>query len=123
MKKVIEILKRIHDEADHIQNTDTRSAQVIQKDCQSIKRLAKKALKQLSQNHCCCTGCHTSLWEKESVTREYVSKNTDNPSSYGRGHYDKNGDYEPDTGPSYPLVSHDLVDGSDTCTHCGAIVG
>lgn len=68
--------------------------------------------------------CGNDLETKGSVCRTYVTKDKDKyPDSYCFGHYESNGDFEPDGSPSYPVVHHDLVDGSDKCEECGAIVG
>jgi hypothetical protein len=129
MKKVIEILKQIRDEADLLIGPDTRSFLLLQRRCElisaSTKRLVDEALKLIpTTNHCCCKKCGANLWQKEAVTRTYISKDTSNPDSHARGHYDRaSGDYSQDRSPDYPLVSHDLVDGSDTCSVCGAVVG
>jgi hypothetical protein len=66
--------------------------------------------------------CGASLNERFSVRREYTSKD-DAPSVYGEGHYENNGDYEPDTNTSLADGRFDLSDGSDTCTVCGEVVG
>ena len=68
--------------------------------------------------------CGADLGGFTAVTREYIAKNqVGNEDSYCLGHYDQSGNFEPDGKPSYPLVNHDLVDGSDTCTVCGTTVG
>ena len=122
-----QLLQQIHDEADHILGTDYKNragattAEIITKDCQAIKRLAKEAMKLIPKKHLC--KCGANLGNPEAVTRTYISKNTENPDAHSQGHFDESGDYIPDRSPSYPLVSHDLVDGSDTCSACNAVVG
>ena len=68
-----------------------------------------------------CPSCNRDLATKNSVTRTYTSKN-ENPDSYCLGHYE-NDQFEADGKPSYPVVSHDLLDGSDTCTYCERVCG
>lgn len=71
-----------------------------------------------------CSKCKKPLDTKGSVTREYIARNPkENEDSYLAGHYDQSGNFEPDGNSSYPVVNHDLVDGSDTCTACGEGVG
>jgi hypothetical protein len=71
-----------------------------------------------------CTGCGACLDLKGAVIRTYISKDTASPDATCRGHYDpKTRDFDADGNPSYPLVSHDLVDGSDTCSVCNKVVG
>ena len=70
-----------------------------------------------------CKKCKSDLGTPGAVTREYISHNTENPDSYCTGHYTQSGEFEPDSRPSYPLVSHNLVDGSDTCSTCKQVVG
>jgi len=71
-----------------------------------------------------CPKCKSDLGEVGAVTREYLARNQqENEDSYLVGHYDQSGNFEPDGKPSYPVVNHDLVDGSDSCTHCGTVVG
>lgn len=68
--------------------------------------------------------CGNDLTSVEAVCRTYISKDQDKyPDSHVLGHYEKNGDFEPDGSPDYPLEHHDLVDGSDTCVACGTCVG
>ena len=68
--------------------------------------------------------CGADLTVKSAVQRTYISKSPDKyPDSYAEGHYNALGDFEPDRSPSYPLEHHDLVDGSDTCVACDAVVG
>jgi hypothetical protein len=71
-----------------------------------------------------CTGCGASLGKRGAVTRLYNSKDTANPDSVILGHYDdKTREFEADGNPSYPLVTHDLVDGSDSCNSCNTVCG
>lgn len=86
------------------------------------KRTVKKSMcmKEVLMSNC---PCGNDLEAKGSVCRTYTPKDEKYPESHCFGHYDSNGDFEPDSSPSYPVVHHDLVDGSDTCDKCGAVVG
>jgi hypothetical protein len=129
MKKVIELLKQIQNEADLLIGPDTKSLMLLQRRCElisaSTKRMVDEALKLIpTTNHCCCKKCGANLWQKKAVLRTYSTKDTSNPDSFARGHYNReSGYFEPDTNPTFPLISHDLLDGGDTCTSCGAVVG
>lgn len=68
-----------------------------------------------------CPGCQFILSETDSITRKYFNKDGGNKIS--TGHYDNNGDFEPDTKPDLSDGRYDLVDGSDTCTNCGKVLG
>jgi hypothetical protein len=71
-----------------------------------------------------CHRCGADLALCSSVQRTYISKDPEEyEDSYCLGHYEENGDFEPDSKPSYPVVHHDLLDGSDDCNQCGATVG
>jgi hypothetical protein len=71
-----------------------------------------------------CPTCKRDLTVMHMVTREYIAKNPkENENSYCTGHYNKDGNFEPDGKPSYPVVNHDLLDGSDSCTNCTTVVG
>jgi len=71
-----------------------------------------------------CHRCGANLNLCQSVSRLYVSKDEEHEDSRCLGHYDhKTGDFEPDTKPSVPLEHHDLLDNSDECNQCGAVVG
>ncbi len=66
-----------------------------------------------------CSKCGADLTVMNSVRREYISKSEDGNSVFGQGHYDTNGDYDPDTSISFGNRSFDLCDDSDTCAACG----
>lgn len=72
-----------------------------------------------------CNRCGANLNLCQSVSRLYISKSPEKyDDSHCLGHYDRvTGDFEPDYKPSYPLVHHDLLDNSDECNQCGAVVG
>lgn len=63
-----------------------------------------------------CPECKTDLTTWKSVSRGYTNKDG-GPSAYALGHYDENGDFEPDNGP-LPEGRYDLGDNSDTCAEC-----
>ena len=73
-----------------------------------------------------CRPCGADLAERNAVTREYINKDG-GPSKYGKGHFvtDPHGswDYEPDENTILSDGRYDLVDGSDTCTNCSALIG
>ena len=69
-----------------------------------------------------CHKCGADLTLPKSVSRLYVSKDTENEDSHALGHYEED-QFEADTKPCYPLVHHDLLDNSDECQECGAVVG
>ena len=67
-----------------------------------------------------CKGCNADLTEKHSVTREYINKD-DAPSKFITGHYEKE-EFEPDGSVDLQDGRYDLVDGSDTCSNCNAVL-
>ena len=69
-----------------------------------------------------CKGCGADLSLSHSIIRKYINKD-DNPSKFGTGHYDENGDYEPDQSVNLTDGRYDTVDGCDTCSNCRGIVG
>lgn len=70
----------------------------------------------------CCSECGIDLSRPQSIKRTYTSKRDDSKVS-GYGHYDKNGDYDPDVKADLSNGSYDLVEGSDTCSNCENTVG
>jgi ribosomal protein S27AE len=71
-----------------------------------------------------CHKCGADLTLAFSVSRLYVSKEPEKyEDSYCLGHYDAEDHFKPDSKPSYPVVHHDLLDNSDECNKCGAVVG
>lgn len=69
-----------------------------------------------------CSDCGKDLTVPNSVEREYISKD-EGPSMFGKGHYDSNGNYDPDNSTDLSGGRYDLIDGSDTCINCGEVVG
>ena len=69
-----------------------------------------------------CKGCYSDLTKRNSISREYIDKD-EGPSRFGSGHYDVEGDYEPDGYVNLSDGRYDNVDGSDTCGDCGEVVG
>jgi hypothetical protein len=69
-----------------------------------------------------CEKCGTSLNEKYAVLRTYIDKDN-KPDVKGLGHYDNEGDFNPDQKIDLSFGRYDLHDGSDTCAHCGNTVG
>ena len=69
-----------------------------------------------------CKNCGADLTKRNTVVREYVNKD-DGPNRYGDGHYNEDGDFEPDRGVDLSDGRYDNVDGSDTCGNCGEVVG
>jgi len=70
-----------------------------------------------------CHKCQANLTQPRSVSRLYVAKSEGLEDASCLGHYELNGDFEPDSTPSVPLEHHDLLDNSDECQSCGAVVG
>jgi hypothetical protein len=66
--------------------------------------------------------CGVNLEVKGAVQRAYLGKRNA-PTKHGLGHYNKDGDYEPDRIADLTAGSYDTVDGCDTCAKCGAVVG
>lgn len=67
-----------------------------------------------------CHRCGADLTHPKSVSRLYVSKDTDQyDDAHCMGHYEKDF-FEPDE--SVTLEHHDLLDNSDECAICGANV-
>ena len=69
-----------------------------------------------------CTVCNSDLSKEKSITRVYIDKDS-GPDMYSYGHYDSNGDYEPDTNTDLSGGRYDLADGSDSCVECGNVIG
>ena len=65
-----------------------------------------------------CPNCDRHLSERNSVGRMYINKDVEGTSAMVHGHYDENGDFEPDSG-SLPEGRFDLGDNSDHCENCG----
>lgn len=71
-----------------------------------------------------CHKCQADLTQPRSISRLYVAKSEGLEDSHCLGHYDaQTGYFEPDSSPSVPLEHHDLLDNSDECQSCGAVVG
>ena len=66
--------------------------------------------------------CGASLNTDSAVQREYIDKG-DKPNMVSFGHYDENGNFEPDQKVDLSGGNYDTFDGCDTCTDCGNIVG
>lgn len=66
--------------------------------------------------------CGQHLSDNCSVVRSYTNKDN-GPDKTCMGHYDDNGDFEPDERVDLSGGRYDLVDGSDKCYNCGCIVG
>lgn len=69
-----------------------------------------------------CPKCKADLTIKYSVTRTYNNKDTEEGNVKAKGHYDKNGYFEPDHKVDLSEGRYDLVDGADTCTQCDTII-
>lgn len=66
--------------------------------------------------------CKADLSIKGSVTRTYISMSPEFEDAHITGYYEPSGDFETYGKLDRPLSHHDLVDGSDACTACGAIL-
>lgn len=70
-----------------------------------------------------CPKCKADLTIKDSVTRTYINKDTEEEGDVkAQGHYDKNGYFESDHSVDLSEGRYDLVDGSDTCTTCDTVL-
>jgi len=65
--------------------------------------------------------CGNDLEALFSVRRKYTSLEL--PSRFAEGHYDNQGDFDPDTNTDLSGGSFDTFDGADTCTTCLVVVG
>lgn len=66
--------------------------------------------------------CGQHLSDNCSVVRTYINKD-EGPEKKCMGHYDENGDFEPDERVDLSEGRYDLVDGSDACYNCKSTVG
>lgn len=69
-----------------------------------------------------CPTCQTNLTLKDSVTRTYINKDSEEGNVKANGHYDKDGYFEPDHSVDLSNGRFDLCDGSDTCTQCETVI-
>lgn len=68
---------------------------------------------------CLCTACNADLTLPHSVSRQYVSKDDDEP-VYAEGHYATDGHFESDEFAGFDGGNFDLLDDSDSCVACEA---
>lgn len=69
-----------------------------------------------------CLQCGNDLNTRNSIRRCYINKDKDSP-RYAQGHYDENGNFEPDSMPDLSDGRYDLLDNSDRCAACGENAG
>lgn len=69
-----------------------------------------------------CQDCGANLTKEDAVNRRYTNKDEGNDRSVD-GHYTSEGVFENDHSCDLSGGRFDLLDGSDTCNSCGAIVG
>lgn len=69
-----------------------------------------------------CEQCGADLTVEYSVERCYTNKDEGPNRSVG-GHYTDEGVFENDHSCDLSDGRYDLLDGSDTCTSCGSVVG
>lgn len=65
-----------------------------------------------------CPHCGSDLSEDATVRRTYVNKDDEDGDVSGLGHYNTEGQYEPDRFDGFGDGRFDLRDDSDTCAHC-----
>ncbi len=73
-----------------------------------------------------CKGCGADLTKASAVARVYhlpSTKDEQDPTTTGLGHYLSDGTFEPDGKPDVPVGDAQTFDGDDTCDVCGAVVG
>jgi hypothetical protein len=72
------------------------------------------------KNICTNTHCKAKLTENDSVTREYVNKDSldANDNVFAQGHYTDDGEFINDSFNGFDGGRFDLLDDSDTCSTC-----
>lgn len=88
----------------------------------ALRQIASTAPSNMLEKH--CPHCKADLHAPEAVERHYINKDApetmgDSSDAIGFGHYDHEGDFEPDRPANLSGGRYDLMDDSDRCASCG----